>query len=169
MLDLKERVEEALTSLIGLPWLDTGRALDLQWFGFGMREKPIVTELGTEIPYEYYVHLQCVFRLRGPDGIIAASRDRYYPPGDWDDFPPDFDWHKGNRLDERLRAFLESGDLPVRVQAVEADAVGGFRLALGSGCFLEVFPDDSFPEEYWHLLPKDQRRRHFVVTGLGTE
>ena len=42
---------------------------------------------------DFALHVQCAWRIAGPNGIVAASRDRYVPAGDPDGDP----WHGYSR------------------------------------------------------------------------
>lgn len=160
---------DAVGCLIGQPLWASARACDLQSFQFGRRQlvknwRGELVELG-----QWALHVLCAWRLSGPDGIIVASRDRYYPPGDPEDVPDDFDWDVpgGNRCDERIGAFFSKvSENPPSVVAVDADRLGGLRLSLTGDHVLELFPDDSLPDERWRLFSPGSDE-HFVVTGRG--
>jgi hypothetical protein len=106
---------------------------------------------------------------RGRTGIVLASRDRYFPAGDPDVEPPDFEWDAAgaNRLDERVSAFFATAAPPV-VRAIRADAVGSLMLRLTGGWSLAVFPDDSLGEEHWRFFAPGSKH-HLVVTGKAIE
>ena len=94
MLHDPSRLEGALAPLVGLPLWTSHRAADLQVFQFG--DKRTVTSnfgprKGQELAVgEYGLHIQCAWRIRGPSGIVVASRDRFYKAGP-EPFPED-DW-----------------------------------------------------------------------------
>jgi hypothetical protein len=166
-------IQRALGALIGLPLWGTHRAADLQCFAFGDRH-PTVTRRGEPAERsDYSLHVQCSWRLVGPDGIIAGRRDLYYPAGDdpyegLDDF--DYDGPVMNRRSARLADFFEARESePLVVVGCSADDLGGFRLDFDGGFRLEVFPDDSLDSERWRLLTFDRSVPHFVVTGAGIE
>src|SRR6266705_2143807 len=99
---MREIVKRALSPLTGMPLWVGHRAGDMQMFQLGERRsaknhRGEISELG-----EYALHLQCAWRIRGEEGILVGSGDLYYPKGDSDDIPKDFDWQKENRRDERL-------------------------------------------------------------------
>lgn len=67
-------------------------------------------------------------------------------------------------------AWREAG--PYLVEAVSADAVGGFVLSLAGGFVLEAFPDDSLDGEYsehWRIFRPHELGTHFVVSGDGID
>jgi len=168
---MREQIESALADLLNLPLEGTGRAADMQVFEFGA---PHTYEIrsGTITAGVCSLHIQCAWRISGPQGIIVASRDRHYPAGDPYNEPPDFDpsGSEVNRRDVRLQHFLaEHQDSLLTVELVAADPLGGFRLTLSEGFALEVFPDNSLTSEHWRLLTRLKDGRHFVVTGEGIE
>jgi hypothetical protein len=83
-------------------------------------------------------------------------------------FPRNFDWDKNpNRRDKRLESLFEAGKLEFTVQKIESGAAGSFRIEFDKSLFLEVFPDNSLPNEQYRLLSPINDNRHFVVTGRG--
>ena len=173
---MKDEIERALTALIGLPLWTSGRAGNLQWFHFGNRRTVASHKGDTKEVGEYALHLQCAWRIYVFDKIIVASRDLYYPLGETRHAPDDFDWdvQQGNRRDQRVSDFFQEHTLrPLVVTSVEAMGAGSARLVLTEGYVLEIFPDDSFSDDYsehWRLFqPSTDKSKHFVVTGRGIE
>jgi hypothetical protein len=167
---MRDEAERALTPLIGLQLRAGHRAADMQMFHLGnltsvKSHRGELREVG-----EYALHLQCAWRICGPEGIVVGSGDLYHPKGDSEDIPAEFDWQKENRRDERLTALLTtSAEMPLRVERVSADEVGGFTLDLSQGFRLEAFPAYSSSDEYWRLFRPGDLNTHFVVTGRGIE
>lgn len=175
MLHDPSRLEGALAPLVGLPLWTSHRVADLQVFQFGDK-RTVTTNFGPRTGHElevgeYGLHIQCAWRIRGPSGIVVASRDRFYkagpepiPEGDWD-------WSAGtNRRDERIRDWLSARSYGV--ERVSADATGGIVLSLAGGFALDVFPDDSLDGEYsehWRLLRPGDLSSRFVVSGSGVD
>lgn len=169
---MKEEIEKALQCLLGLPLWRASRASDLQSFQFGDRRIFSTRRGGIKEVGEYALHVLCAWRIAGKYGIVVASRDRYYPAGNPDEFPPDFEWDcpGANRGDERVAAlFSENVNFPLTVEAIQADSAGSIYLTLSGGYKLEVFPDDSLPGEHWRLFQPSTETEHFVITGLGIE
>jgi len=163
-------IEAALASLIALPLWSSGRAADVQWFQFGA-QRVIHGRLGApRVVGEFALHVQCAWRLAGPEGIVVASRDRHVPAGDPDAEPPGWRWDVpgANRSDERCAAWFATRAAAC-VERVTADAFGGLRVALTGGVTLEVFPDDSLDREHWRYFQPATEEPHFVVTGAGVE
>jgi hypothetical protein len=167
---MKDRIEQELRILIGQPLSEVFRVADMECFAFG-HLVPVKNFKGEETEsYEYALHIQCAWRITGPAGIVVASRDRYYPPGEPDTEPPDWEWDKFNRCDERMASFLEEDrESHLVVQFIQAGEVGSVRIGLGQGFTLEVFPDDSLGGEYWRFFQRPSQGDHFVVTSQGIE
>ena len=171
---LRDQVAQALAPLVGLPLRDTGRALNMQMFDFG---KPCKYHnyKGQEIEgWGYALHIQCPWRVIGPDGIVVGDRDSCYPAdesAEWEGFDPDEG--KPSHLEAGIFPWMEKyADEPLTVERVEADSVGGFQLFLTEGFVLEAFPSDSLKGEYsehWRIFRPAQDNSHFVMTGHGVE
>lgn len=167
---MKEQIEQALSVLIGKPIWGKYKALDLDAFQFGAvlmlpNRKGEMDEVG-----EYRLHIQCAWRITHSHRIVVASRDRYSPAGDQDNFPEDFDWQTGeNRLEERISLlFGKHREDPLVVEAIQADEVGGVTIVLNEGYVLDIFPDDSLEGEYWRFFPSIREQgKHFVVSDAG--
>lgn len=171
---MKERIEHTLSVLIGLPLWNAGRSTDVEWFDFGSKLTEIPTRNGgTTTVGEYVLDAECAWHIAGPNGIVVASRDRFYPAGD-DPYKEldGFEWDKQgeNRCDERIKWLLEERkSTPMIVESIEANSLGGIRLNLSRGYILEIFPDDSLDSEYWRLFEPSNTNKHFVVTAHGVE
>src|SRR5206468_11799288 len=117
---------------------------------------------------DFALHVQCYWRLVGPDGIVVGYHDIRFPAGDDPKAAIEFDWQKGNRRDERLARFCEHEPKGARtVQRVEADRLGGLRIALGDAHMLEILPCNSVGEGKWEnwrfFRTTDELTQHFVV------
>src|SRR5262245_37190946 len=104
---MREQIEATLQVLVGEPLLGAGRAADSESVHFGKRLM-VPSSSGTKEIAEYRLGVQCTWRITGPNEIIVASRDMYYPAGDPYDEPPAFEWDQpgANRCDERIAAFF---------------------------------------------------------------
>ena len=178
------RIERELAVLVGLPLWGAARAADLLTLAFGA-ERHGVSKFGRRKGEprtygEYALHVQCTWRIAGPDGIVTGRPDRFYPHSDllreredwkwWDD--PDWDSLQlnANRWDERIEPWLAAG--PYVVERVAADPLGGLSVALAGGFALDVFPDssdDTEYSEYWRFFKPDDPRPHFVVLTGGID
>ncbi len=162
---LKDLILERLAPLVGLPLSIARRAADMAVFHFGR-----VTRLARGSVGQYALHIQCPWRLGGPEGIITGRADYWQPPGNLDG--KDFSCDEVNRQDEKLRQFLGGYDEKTRsaidemgkfvVESVAADESGGATLRLSGGFALVIFPDGSTGEE-WRKFRPGSREDHFVV------
>ena len=166
---MQDRVRAALDRLVGLPLLESNRALDMQMFSFGARRTTTIRfgpRKGEAASVgQYGLHLQCAWRIAGPSGLVVGSRDVLSWTGTGPE-PDDWDWCKGpNRRDEAIREWLAGSYM---VEAITTDSLGAFTLQLSGSYALAVFPDACGDTEQWRLLLRDEER-HFVVTGDGIE
>jgi hypothetical protein len=140
----------------------------MDMFHFGKRHTILTDQGNPREVGEYFLHVQCAWRILSPGSIVVASRDRWYPDDETDTPPADFDWTQpGNRCDKRLAAFIHANaeDDSLVVTAVAADRVGSVKLQLAKGVELDIFPDDSFEAEHWRFFQTDKTVAPFVVTG----
>ncbi len=166
-------MDQALQALVGLPLRSMGRAADLEWFGFGHPREVPKRNGGTKIVEDWALHVQCAWCLTGAQGIVTGLRDLYVPAGDpnasTEGWSP-LERESPSRLDEITeRLVSEWAVAPPVVWLASADDLGGVRLELTSGHVLEVWPDDSLPDEYWRLFEPWRDTPHFVVTGNGID
>jgi hypothetical protein len=166
----KAQIESVLSALVGLPLWSAGRFLDLEMFEFGPRHL-VRDHRGNEREGgEYALHTQCAWRITGPQGIVAGSRDRFRPRGNPAEVPDDFDCNvSGTTLcDQRVDAlFAQHSQNSLLVEQVKVGEWGAFSLALNGGISLDVFPDSTI-DEHWRLC-RYLENPHFVVTGSGIE
>ena len=167
------RPSPRLFDKIRLDLWGAGRAADLKTFQFGPRQQVTdrhskVRDVGT-----YALHVSCAWRVTSPMSIIVASRDRYYP-SEKSGFGIDdanFMWDQpgANLCDERIAKLFDDhvAEASLVVDAITTDAVGGASIVLRQGFTLDIFPDDSLPDEHWRLLSPSTKTPHFVVTGNG--
>jgi hypothetical protein len=176
MADMKIEIERALADLIGEALIFSNRAADMEMFHFGARHEGM-TRGRPERRRDHALHVQCYWRLVGPDGIVAGYHDLTYPAGDDPGSAGlDFNYEQGNRRDERLARFYDDERAGSRVvEAVTGDSLGGVRISLSRGHALEVIPCDSLDtegveSERWRFFETDNPSRpHFVVEGRRTE
>ena len=169
---MKEKIENILGRLIGLPLTSIGRACALEWFGFGDIIEVIDHRGNKKKVEEYALRIQCTWRLTGSKGIIVASQDRYCPKSGWEENENDFDWdvQGENRCDQLTEKFLEDNkEYPLIVKSVKADRFGGFVLTLENGVSLDAFPDESTNVEHWRFFRPYSESQHFVITSDGIE
>jgi hypothetical protein len=170
--NLRAKIQEAASALIGMPLWDAGRAADLAWFAFGDRRTVRDFHGNSKEVGEFALHVQCAWRLVQRDTTVVGNRDLYYPAGwgmDSPDVPADFKWdvQGANRLDERLMLFFQQDRKGLIVDRVEAGFAGALQIFFQDETVLEIFPNDSFAGEHWRLFRAYRDEPHFVVTGKG--
>lgn len=168
---MKDRIEQALNTLVDMKLTDIGRSADLEWFVFRSIPLPVSARESNLQYSEYTLHAECAWRIVGSEGIVVGSRDRYYPAGvdPYKDLM-EFNWDVpgSNRCDERANKFIKSrSEKLLIVLSVEADHVGSLCIKLSDGYRIELFPDDSLGGEYWRFFKLNSDTHHFVVTGKG--
>ena len=89
---MREQIQKALDSPVGMALWSSGRAADLEWFQFGQR-RTVTARNGTKEVGEYALHIQCGWRIRCGDQVVVGGRDLYYPPEGSDGPMDDFDWN----------------------------------------------------------------------------
>ncbi len=137
---LEDRITEALSALKGLPLWRAHRALNMEVFAFGER-RPSQKYKGEDCEVgDFSLHIQCPWRILGPDGIIVGSEDCNYPEDENSDWQ-DYDGEGPSLCEFRMAGWLQKySKTPLKVERVEADSVGGFKLFLQRGFVLEAFP-----------------------------
>lgn len=169
---MKDQIEKVLFRTVGLPIWSVGRGADLEWFAIGTERKGVPLKSGgVKTVSEYALHVQCAWRITGPEGIVVASHDRYYPAG-VDPYKgiEDFEWDipGANRCDERVaRLFEERGERQFVILSVKADRVGSVYFTLTDDFSLELFPDSSVLSEFWRFFRPNIDEPHFVVGIKG--
>src|SRR3712207_3648947 len=153
MLSTMERVQQELQRLVGLELTVACRAADMFGLSFGVPGTAV--ETGDEVA----LHIQCSWRLDGPEGVVTGRSDLWeaadgtlIDPDTWDydqDHPLQ-DRRIGEWLgthDRRLGSRPPPGRRPA-VLAVRATAHGGAEIDLTDGYRLTLFPAGSVGEDW---------------------
>lgn len=170
---MRDKINSQLGGLVGKKLPSAGRASNLFWIGFG--EMITITRRGkTEQTAEYFLHIQCSWRITQQNKILIASRDFYTPSSQYIEVDEDFDWdiEGNNRFDERIKSFIQDTKDRLIVERIDSDEIGGLKVFLSESHVLEVFPDSSEDDEYsefWRFFTRKDDSPHFVVTGNGIE
>ena len=112
------------------------------------------------------LHLQCPWRIDGPDGIVTGRSDLWEPAEQRPDWEPLTDYDKEPNLQDRRLGELMSangGADGLVVEQVDADDFGGAVLNLSGGYRIAIFPAGSTSED-WRLFGPPWPR-HLVVAG----
>jgi len=168
--ELRDQVVGELADLCGKLLWESGRGRFIQWFYFGGR-KIVTTFAGNQKETgEYSLEISCIWRISTSRDIIVASGDLYVPRDGAQAPGQDFDClNPGVSLsDAKMEGFIRH-ECPLRVEGAEANNVGGFRLMLQRGFFLDVFPDYSTDDEHWRLVKPGDDPPHIILSGKGLE
>ena len=172
----RTQIEHHLAVLLGRRLVIARRAADLR--GFHFRRLTAVGEgLGTVTSGEFALHIQCPWRIEGPDGIVTGRLDLWEPAEPSDDINWDtWDYEKDPNLqDRRIGEWLGSYDTGTRssfnnserlvVEQVAGDEFGGATIVLSGGYRLVIFPSGSIGEDWRLLRAGFPGQEHFVVSG----
>jgi hypothetical protein len=162
-------IQAALKVLRGFKLSIARRAGNMANFQFG----DIVEVEGGTLG-EYALHVQCPWRIDGPEGVITGRYDLWR--GTSGAIMPD-DWEPGisdNLQDRRLGELFQGYDAQTEshvnatewlvVERVQASAVGDATIYLSGGYRLMLFPSGSTGEE-WRIFRPRTNDPHFVVAG----
>ncbi|MCP4591296.1 MAG: hypothetical protein GY842_11150 [bacterium] len=174
---IRKQVLRHLAPLIGRKLSIARRAADMRGFHFG---RVTVYEDGSGSGGEFALHVQCPWRIEGPDSIVTGEADLWEPANpdeniDWDTWNYE---DNENLQDLRIRTLLgdsdpttgspfNNSDLLI-VERVEADDLGGTTIVLSGGYRLVLFPSGSTGED-WRLFQPRSKAPHFVVGGGEVE
>lgn len=171
MTTLADEIITHLKPLVGLKLAIARRAADLCNFQFGAIRKVEDGTVG-----DYALHIQCPWRIEGPDGIVTGRSDLREPAEvdngfDWDNWNYDTEENlQDKRLgallgghDPQTRSFVNDGDRLV-VEAIQSDTYGGAILTLSGGFRLVVFPAGTRGED-WRIFQPATDEPHFVIGG----
>ncbi len=165
------QIETQLKPLIGLKLSIARRAADMRIFHFGQIKTVEDGTIG-----EYALHVQCPWRIEGPQGIVTGRSDLWEPT----EADADFDWDSwdyekdGNLQDKLIGSLLGEYDPQTKsyitnsnkfvVEDVQVDRYGGVSIALSGGYRIAIFPAGSRAED-WRIFCPESDAPHFVVVG----
>src|SRR6516162_3809503 len=98
----RQQVIAALSQIIGLPLTSARRAADMRTFQFGTLRPVDRGSVG-----DFALHVQCPWRIEGPDGIVTGRLDLWDPVEE--NAPFDDNWNcetSPNLQDVRLQQWL---------------------------------------------------------------
>ncbi len=164
-----DRIQDILKVLVGLPLSHSFRAAGMRMLHFG---KARVVENGRV--GDYALHLQCPWRVEGPDGIVTGSDDLWEPANE-DDWHENWSYDGSVTLqDAQLRELLgepgigttsPNGEITgLIVEAVEAAENGDLSIVLTGGYNLAVFVCGC-RDESWRFFSPKSGGGHLVFIG----
>ena len=163
-LPTREQVNAALSQIIGLPLTAARRAADMRTFQFGKLRAVDRGSVG-----DFALHVQCPWRIEGPDGIVTGRLDLWEPVEE--NAPFDDNWNcetSPNLQDVRLQQWLAHNGVSLVVKSVDADQFGGAAINFGQGFVLRLFPAGTRGED-WRLFQPKSDTSHLVVSGGAVE
>ena len=161
---MRQQLIAALSQIVGLPLTAARRAADMRTFQFGTLRPVDRGSVG-----DFVLHVQCPWRIEGPEGIVTGRLDLWEPLDDNARF--DENWHydkSPNLQDARLEDWLERNPVPLIVKAVDADDFGGAVITLDQGFVLRLFPAGTRGED-WRLFQPRTDAPHVVISGGAVE
>ena len=160
----RQQVLTTLSQLIGLPLTAARRAADMRTLQFGALRAVERGSVG-----DFALHIQCPWRIEGPDGIVTGRMDLWQPAEEDSPFDEDWDYEKSPNLqDTRLERWLAEHESALVVKSVEADELGGASISLGQDFVLRIFPAGTRSED-WRLFRPTSGLRHLVISGGAVE
>ncbi len=167
---MKDKIQNALNVLVGLPMWSLGRTADLAWFEFGNRRTVKGHKGGEKEVGDYALHVQCPWRIASADSIVIGRGDIFCTPEESNEpTPANFDWQKGNRFDRIVQQLAKHESGQFIVHAVEAGEAGSLAIELENGYTLEIFPHDSESGEHWRFFKPYTEEPHLVFSGKGLQ
>lgn len=157
---MEQETQQALMSLVGLSLVAAGRLPSIEWLEFEAATSQ------AEQNDKCVLHLECMWRITSDVKILVAWTDRYLSV---DGEEADVEIiGEGNLCDTLMHdLILHESSQTLTVTEVLTDQFGGFKLLLSGDLTLEVFPDISWPSEYWRLFKPGQRESHFAMKSNG--
>jgi hypothetical protein len=165
----QNNVQQVAKCLIGLRLSVARRAADMRVFHFGqMRERD-----GTTVG-QYALHIQCSWRIDGPNGIFTGRGDLCEHisgrpmPDEWE--PSIYDNVQDAQISDLLGGYDTKTHSHVNVseslvvERVRASDMGDLDIDLSGGYRLVLFPDGSICEA-WRLFEPGKDVPHFVIGG----
>jgi hypothetical protein len=156
----RQLVTAALSQIVGLPLTAARRAADMRTFQFGTLRSVERGSVG-----DFALHVQCPWRIEGPDGIVTGRLDLWEPVEDNAPFDESWDYETAPNLqDARLERWLAGNETALVVKGVDADKFGGAAISLGQDFVLRLFPAGTRGED-WRLFRPKTGGPHFVIIG----
>ena len=163
-------IDSVLKELVGLKTFVSNYAADMRAFGFRYPDDSSQSS-------EWYLHIQCSWRIKSVDQVITGSFDWFEPVDANRDLGDQWDPATGGSLQElKLRdVFQDFGaSRPIHnhtdnlvVTAASANKFGDLTIDLTGGFQLDVFPAGS-RGEFWRIFKHGDLNSHFIWEGQST-
>jgi hypothetical protein len=152
----------ALSEIVGLPLTASRRAADMRTFQFGQLRAVDRSSVG-----DFALHLQCPWRIEGPDGLVTGRLDLWEPVEDNAPYDENWNYEKSPNLQDALvKQWLAQNELVVA--SVDADEFGGAAISFSQGFVLRLFPAGTRGED-WRWFQPNRGARHLVISGGAVE
>jgi hypothetical protein len=132
----RQQLIAALSQIVGLPLTAVRRAADMRTFQFGS-----LRPIGRGSVGDFALHVQCPWRIEGPEGIVTGRLDLWEPVKDNALFDEHWDYEQSPNLqDARLERWLADYE-GARSSKVWTPTISGARRFVSVkvscfGCFL---------------------------------
>ncbi|MBI1375282.1 MAG: hypothetical protein GC159_21395 [Phycisphaera sp.] len=160
-MDMQQLILEELSPIIGLTLTTARRAANMRTVQFGGLRPPGRGSVG-----DYALQIHCPWRIDCADGIVTGSNDLWEPA----EREPDFDyadWDYDSSLnvqDMQMHLLLTRLGDALRVNAIDADNLGGLEVMFESGHTLRLFPAGTRGED-WRFFRPGSEEPHLVIAG----
>jgi hypothetical protein len=158
-LSTRQQANTILSQIVGLPLTAARRAADMRTLQFGS-----LCPVGGGSVGDFALHIQCPWRIEGPNGIVTGRLDLWEPVEE--DIKIDYEtWdydESPNLQDFRLDQLLAQNGLSLVVQSVDTDEFGGANITFDHGFVLRLFPAGTRGED-WRLFEPKTDNPHFVI------
>jgi hypothetical protein len=161
---MRQQLILALSQIVGLPLTAARRAADMQTFQFGPLRPVDRGSVG-----DFALHVQCPWRIEGPDGIVTGRLDLWEPVEENAPFNENWSYEESPNLqDARLERWLAECEGSLVVKSVDADEFGGASIRFDRGFVLRMFPAGTRGED-WRLFRPKTGTAHLVISGGRVE
>jgi hypothetical protein len=164
---MRDELDTAIDSLIGLLVLSTGRAADMQWFQFGEAVTRTNRAGQTRTVGQYALHVQCAWRImRGATVVVGSDDIGYDARGTATAAVADSN-QRSTWRDARVAKLVSHEAL--RVTTVDISDVAFARFELNHTYALQLLPMTSIVGERWRLLRNIEPTKHWIVSDSGLD
>ncbi|MGE5295031.1 MAG: hypothetical protein ACM3VT_09395 [Solirubrobacterales bacterium] len=175
MTTIADEIRDHLKPLVGLRLSLTTRTAEVRCFHFGE-----LREIEQGAVGRYALHVQCPWRIEGPDGLVTGHSDLWEPLDEETEIDcRTWDYDANENLQDELMDVLMQGYDPMTgsfaddmdmlvVEAVGGDPCGGATLTLSGGVRLVLFPAGTRGED-WRIFRPGNSEPHFIIAGGRVE
>ena len=161
---MRQHLIMALSQIVGLPLTAARRAADMRTFQFGT-----LRPVDRGLVGDFALHVQCPWRIEGPDGIVTGRLDLWEPVEDNTTFDENWSYERSPNLqDARMERWLADNDGFLGVTGVDADELGGAVISFDRGFVLRIFPAGTRGED-WRLFRPRTDTAPLVIRGGRVE